>query len=44
MFAVTPLMEPVERELGTQNEASIAIEIAVEYFIFDKNIIECYIE
>ncbi|XP_027138175.1 complement C3 [Larimichthys crocea] len=28
MFAVTPLMEPVEREHGTQNEASIAIEIA----------------
>nr|AFC89899.1 complement component C3 [Miichthys miiuy] len=27
MFAVTPLMEPVEREPGTQNEASIAIEI-----------------
>ncbi|TKS69008.1 Complement C3 [Collichthys lucidus] len=27
MFAVTPLMEPVEREIGTQNEASIAIEI-----------------
>lgn len=29
-------MEPVEREPGTQNEASIAIDIVVEYFIFDN--------
>uniref|UniRef100_A0A8D0AEB8 Complement C3-like n=1 Tax=Sander lucioperca TaxID=283035 RepID=A0A8D0AEB8_SANLU len=33
MFAVTPRMEPIER----QTEASIDIEIVVLYFIFDKH-------
>ena len=36
MFAVTPRMEPVERNDETQTDASIAIEITVLYFNFDK--------
>uniref|UniRef100_A0A8C9X2S2 Anaphylatoxin-like domain-containing protein n=1 Tax=Sander lucioperca TaxID=283035 RepID=A0A8C9X2S2_SANLU len=36
MFAVTPRMEPVERDAETQTDASIAIEIVVLYFIFDN--------
>ena len=37
MFAVTPLMEPVERDEETKSDASIAIEIVVLCFIFNKN-------
>uniref|UniRef100_A0A8C9YTS7 Complement C3-like n=1 Tax=Sander lucioperca TaxID=283035 RepID=A0A8C9YTS7_SANLU len=37
MFAVTPRMEPVERNAQTQTEASIDIEIVVLYFVFDKH-------
>ena len=36
MFAVTPQMEPVERYEETHLEASIAIEIVVLCFIFNK--------
>uniref|UniRef100_A0A8C9ZQH0 Anaphylatoxin-like domain-containing protein n=1 Tax=Sander lucioperca TaxID=283035 RepID=A0A8C9ZQH0_SANLU len=36
MFAVTPRMEPVEKDAETQTDASIAIEIVVLYFIFDN--------
>uniref|UniRef100_A0A8D0D1B0 Complement C3-like n=1 Tax=Sander lucioperca TaxID=283035 RepID=A0A8D0D1B0_SANLU len=36
MFAVTPRMEPVERNAQTQTEASIDIEIVVLYFVFDN--------
>ena len=43
MFAVTPLMEPVERNNETKAVASIAIEIVVQYFIIDMNLIECNI-
>lgn len=41
MFAVTPRMEPVERDAATQAEASIAIEFVVLYFIFDEHRIKC---
>ena len=37
MFAVTPLMEPVERDEENRWDASIAIEIVVLCFIFNKN-------
>ncbi len=37
MFALTPRMEPVERDAATQTDASIAIEIVVLYFTFDKH-------
>lgn len=43
MFALTPRMEPIEREGTTQSPASITVEIVVEYFIFDKHRIECNI-
>lgn len=33
-------MEPVERDDAAQVDASIAIEIVVMYFIFDKHIIQ----
>lgn len=40
MFALTPGMEPVERKEASKTDASIAIEIVVLYFIFDKHRIE----
>uniref|UniRef100_A0A672IPY3 Complement component c3a, duplicate 5 n=1 Tax=Salarias fasciatus TaxID=181472 RepID=A0A672IPY3_SALFA len=36
MFAVTPQMEPVERDPKTKSEASIAIEIVVMCLIFNQ--------
>ncbi len=36
MFAVTPGMEPIEKDDNTQTDAYIYIEIVVKCFIFDK--------
>lgn len=42
IFALTPHMEPVERNNKTQVDASIAIDIVVLYFSFDKHRNLCY--